>query len=69
MIPLSGVLTSWLIVARNWLLARSPASARPRASRSVPSARFASVMSSKTATKQASEPSRFFTGEIAPRTG
>src|SRR5256885_1242395 len=32
--PLSGVRISWLIVARNWPLARSPACARSRASRS-----------------------------------
>ena len=67
--PLSGVRTSWLMVARNWLFAVSPASARSLASRSTPSVRRTSVRSSKDAMKQASRPLRRRTGVNAPRTG
>ncbi|MNS89113.1 hypothetical protein D3C72_1231140 [compost metagenome] len=50
MTPFRGVRISWLILARNWLLARLAASAASRASARAWASRFRSVMSEQTVT-------------------
>ena len=56
--PFIGVRISWLIVARNWDLARLAASACSRARTSSACARLRSVMSRRTAVKNTSSPMR-----------
>jgi hypothetical protein len=67
--PLSGVRTSWLIIARNWPFARSPASACSSASRRTDSLRLTAVMSSKTADEARELPVWVLTGVTLQRTG
>ena len=62
MIALSGVRSSWLMFARNWLLARLAASAASFALRSASSARLCGVMLCRTATPLCSTPSSSLSG-------
>ncbi len=56
MIAFSGVLSSWLMLARNSLLARFADSATSFAVRSSPSTRLRAVMSRAKATQYSSPP-------------
>ena len=56
MIPFAGVRSSWLIVARYWLLSLVASSASSRAAESSASARLRSLMSRRYAVKAITSP-------------
>ena len=68
MTPFMGVLISWLMFARNSLLARLASSAASRASRIVSSARRRSVMSRMISNPPATDPSSPSNGEAVEAT-